>query len=82
MIQQMTLKEAHLLTLRVLKQVMEEKLDQHNVQLAQAGIMLFLVLSINLQLDPTGHTREGLRDSGQCGSAGGDRCHVNALSLH
>ncbi|OCH90564.1 proteasome subunit alpha type 5 [Obba rivulosa] len=32
---QMTLREAHLLTLRVLKQVMEEKLDQHNVQLAQ-----------------------------------------------
>lgn len=31
----MTLKEAHVLTLRVLKQVMEEKLDQHNVQLAQ-----------------------------------------------
>lgn len=32
---QMTLNEAHLLTLKVLKQVMEEKLDQHNVQLAQ-----------------------------------------------
>ncbi|KAF9505905.1 hypothetical protein BS47DRAFT_1334084 [Hydnum rufescens UP504] len=32
---QMTLLEAHTLTLRVLKQVMEEKLDQHNVQLAQ-----------------------------------------------
>ena len=33
----MTLKEAQLLTLRVLKQVMEEKLDQHNVQLAQVS---------------------------------------------
>ncbi|KAF8529743.1 proteasome subunit alpha type 5 [Hysterangium stoloniferum] len=32
---QMTLVEAHTLALRVLKQVMEEKLDQHNVQLAQ-----------------------------------------------
>ncbi|KAF5384760.1 hypothetical protein D9615_001058 [Tricholomella constricta] len=32
---QMTLREAQVLTLRVLKQVMEEKLDQHNVQLAQ-----------------------------------------------
>ncbi|EJD54376.1 20S proteasome subunit [Auricularia subglabra TFB-10046 SS5] len=32
---QMSLLEAHKLTLRVLKQVMEEKLDQHNVQLAQ-----------------------------------------------
>ena len=38
----MTLKEAHILTLRVLKQVMEEKLDQHNVQLAQvrSGFLL------------------------------------------
>ena len=34
-LQQMTLREAQILTLRVLKQVMEEKLDQHNVQLAQ-----------------------------------------------
>jgi len=32
---QMTLREAQVLVLRVLKQVMEEKLDQHNVQLAQ-----------------------------------------------
>jgi 20S proteasome subunit alpha 5 len=36
----MTLVEAQILALRVLKQVMEEKLDHHNVQLAkvtQAG---------------------------------------------
>ncbi|KAJ7597903.1 proteasome subunit alpha type 5 [Mycena floridula] len=33
--QRMTLEEAKVLTLRVLKQVMEEKLDHHNVQLAQ-----------------------------------------------
>lgn len=39
----MTLREAHLLTLRVLKQVMEEKLDQHNVQLAQVTIALLSV---------------------------------------
>ncbi|KAG7099945.1 proteasome component pup2 [Marasmius oreades] len=32
---QMTLQEANILAMRVLKQVMEEKLDQHNVQLAQ-----------------------------------------------
>ncbi|PAV22624.1 proteasome subunit alpha type 5 [Pyrrhoderma noxium] len=32
---QMTLQEAQTLTLRILKQVMEEKLDQHNVQIAQ-----------------------------------------------
>jgi 20S proteasome subunit alpha 5 len=31
----MTLLEAHKLALRVLKQVMEEKLDENNVQLAQ-----------------------------------------------
>ena len=36
----MTLKEAHILTLRVLKQVMEEKLDYHNVQLAQVSISI------------------------------------------
>lgn len=33
--QSMTLKEAHALALKVLKQVMEEKLDENNVQLAQ-----------------------------------------------
>ncbi|KAF8299263.1 20S proteasome subunit [Clavulina sp. PMI_390] len=32
---QMTLQEAHSLILKVLKQVMEEKLDAHNVQLSQ-----------------------------------------------
>jgi hypothetical protein len=37
--QQMTLREAQLLTLNVLKQVMEEKLDQHNVQLAQVCLL-------------------------------------------
>jgi 20S proteasome subunit alpha 5 len=41
----MTLLEAHILTLRVLKQVMEEKLDQHNVQLAQVGLLLTQVLT-------------------------------------
>jgi len=35
---QMTLQEAQILTLRVLKQVMEEKLDQHNVQVAQVTV--------------------------------------------
>ena len=35
---QMTLQEAQILVLRVLKQVMEEKLDHHNVQLAQVRI--------------------------------------------
>ena len=39
--QQMTLQEAQILVLRVLKQVMEEKLDQHNVQLAQVRTSRF-----------------------------------------
>jgi 20S proteasome subunit alpha 5 len=33
----MTLLEAHKLALKVLKQVMEEKLDENNVQLAQVS---------------------------------------------
>jgi 20S proteasome subunit alpha 5 len=33
----MTLDEAKSLALKVLKQVMEEKLDENNVQLAQVG---------------------------------------------
>ena len=36
--QQMTLVEAHTLALKVLKQVMEEKVDENNVQLAQVGL--------------------------------------------
>ena len=34
----MTLREAHILALKVLKQVMEEKLDENNVQLAQVSV--------------------------------------------
>lgn len=34
----MTLEEAHKLTLVILKQVMEEKLNEHNVQLAQVRL--------------------------------------------
>lgn len=33
----MNLQEAHVLALKVLKQVMEEKLDENNVQLAQVS---------------------------------------------
>lgn len=36
-IQQMTLEEGHKLALTTLKQVMEEKLDENNVQLAQVS---------------------------------------------
>ncbi len=42
----MTLQEAQTLVLRVLKQVMEEKLDHHNVQLAQV-CTCSTVLSLN-----------------------------------
>ncbi|KAG8738800.1 proteasome component pup2 [Ceratobasidium sp. 428] len=37
--QQMTLVEAQNLTLKILKQVMEEKLDHHNVQIAQVSCL-------------------------------------------
>lgn len=36
----MSLEEAQTLALKVLKQVMEEKLDHNNVQLAQVGLSL------------------------------------------
>ena len=45
-LQQMTLREAQVLTLRVLKQVMEEKLDQHNVQLAQVKCLFHVCAHI------------------------------------
>jgi len=38
--QQLSLNDAQLLALRVLKQVMEEKLDHHNVQIAQVTLLL------------------------------------------
>ena len=56
----MTLQEAQILVLRVLKQVMEEKLDHHNVQLAQvrhANYILYPLLILSL-----GSADDGLRD--------------------
>lgn len=53
----MTLREAQILTLRVLKQVMEEKLDQHNVQLAQVTtdwVCSIFVLTGHFQVTKTG----------------------------
>jgi len=43
----MSLREAQLLTLSVLKQVMEEKLDQHNVQLAQVCPLIVIGSSLS-----------------------------------
>ena len=80
--QQMTLQEARILTLRVLKQVMEEKLDQNNVQVAQVRSSMQIYDIGKLTNVYSGYTREGLRDPGQCGSAGGNKWHVNALFLH
>jgi hypothetical protein len=62
----MTLKEAQILTLRVLKQVMEEKLDQHNVQLAEVkNIRAFSprILSLLCSILCSGDTRQRVRDS-------------------
>ena len=52
----MTLLEAQKLTLSILKQVMEEKLDQHNVQLAHVRI---LKPSVACQTNATQITQEG-----------------------
>lgn len=51
----MTLLEAHKLALKVLKQVMEEKLDENNVQLAQVSSEKLVALT-------TGHVRRRIRD--------------------
>lgn len=75
----MTLLEAHKLTLRVLKQVMEEKLDQHNVQLAQvcpAAAAVRIVVTLLFPGDAEWRVRDPERDE----AAGGHRRHV--MSLH
>jgi len=46
----MTLDEAESLTLKVLKQVMEEKLDQHNVQLAKVSAFSFFLVISSMRL--------------------------------
>lgn len=53
----MSLFEAQKLTLRVLKQVMEEKLDHHNVQLAQVSNSAYLLDAIDrLSISASGYT--------------------------
>jgi hypothetical protein len=56
----MTLAEAQALTLKVLKDVMEEKLDKHNVQLAQVKAMMRLRTAAKLLI--LGDTQPRLRD--------------------
>jgi hypothetical protein len=59
----MALREAQVLVLRVLKQVMEEKLDQHNVQLAQ--VCNNSLAYRHVIFSPyAGHHRQGLPHSG------------------
>ena len=47
----MTLLEAQTLTLRVLKQVMKEKLDHHNVQLAQVTLPISIPNYLALKME-------------------------------
>jgi hypothetical protein len=73
----MTLREAQTLVLRVLKQVMEEKLDQHNVQLAEVRNSLrrhVTVILFDLQL--AGHHRQGIPHSGRTCTEGSYRYDV------
>lgn len=66
----MTLKEAHALALQVLKQVMEEKLDENNVQLAQVGHASFTLGSL---MTSPGDEGEGVPDPWRAGAQGDDR---------
>lgn len=76
----MTLQEAQILTLRVLKQVMEEKLDHHNVQLAQVRFAFHLhLLEARIWVSNTcitGHVSQRLRDTGRSEAEGSHRCYV------
>ena len=72
--QQMTLQEARILTLRVLKQVMEEKLDHHNVQLAQVRLPPIHRCQRTSVDNALGHAREGVRDP-ERGAAKRDHRH-------
>jgi len=60
----MTLREAQVLALIVLKQVMEEKLDHHNVQLAQVCLIL-LWNNIGCNFCALGDPNQGIRDLGR-----------------
>lgn len=64
--QQMTLHDAHTLALKVLKQVMEEKLDAHNVQLSQASARCLPLFSrIDLESDTfPSHVFQVTKDKG------------------
>ena len=72
----MTLQEAQILVLRVLKQVMEEKLDHHNVQLAQVCPFTFLKAQVALRRS-AGDAHKWFRDPERSETKRNHRCHVN-----
>src|SRR5262249_14852237 len=72
----MTLLEAQTLTLRVLKQVMEEKLDHHNVQLAQVYDHYSCLLCIVQIIHPSGNNSKGIRNLGRDEIEGSHRSNV------
>jgi hypothetical protein len=57
----MTLLEAHKLALKVLKQVMEEKLDENNVQLAQVSQSLIQMKTELMTGDVGWRIRDSIR---------------------
>ncbi len=61
----MTLQEAHSLALKVLKQVMEEKLDENNVQLAQVSWPTPWIQHQEDQADPQVTIDKGFRILGE-----------------
>jgi hypothetical protein len=48
----MTLDEAHRLALKILKEVMEEKVDENNIQLAQVSITSSVLITYPVSLIP------------------------------
>lgn len=65
----MTLQAAKVLALKVLKQVMEEKLDHNNVQLAQVRLLFSLFPCplrsrniLTMDCEKSGHSRNGVLD--------------------
>jgi hypothetical protein len=74
----MTLTEAQVLVLKVLKQVMEEKLDQHNVQLAQVRASLPITSrDVHPIHSGLGYDRQGLPHLGRTRVKGSNRYHVS-----
>ena len=74
--QQMTLQEAQILVLRVLKQVMEEKLDHHNVQLAQVRPFMSPKTWVKLRRS-AGYAHKRFRDPERSEAKRNHRCYVN-----